>query len=394
MSSGAGAAAGDPVIVCTKCGAEIRLTESLAAPMLARERAAWQQQARAESAAAAEKGKLEAKRDFEARLKEADEVAAAKEKQIAELRKNELELRRERLKLEEAKQSLELDVARKVDAEKAKVKELAAKEFDERQKLKDEQQRLLDLEKDKLASDLKKQIADLQRKLEQGSQQLQGEVQELDLEARLREHFPRDAIEPVAKGVHGGDCVQRVHAPVGALAGSILWESKRTKAWSDLWLPKLRDDQRAARAELAVLMTANLPKGVECFGLVDGVWVTDAARAFPLAFVLRQSLIDLHGARVASTGRQSKMDDLYRYLTGTEFRHRVEAIVEAFSTMKEDLEAEKRAIERQWAKRDKQIERVLKSTLGMWGDLEGIAGKELPAIEGLDARQLEDGAAE
>ncbi len=209
------------------------------------------------------------------------------------------------------------------------------------------------------------------------------------MECLLRLKFPRDCIEPVAKGEFGGDVLHRVIGPQGQHCGTILWEAKRTKAWSDGWLSKLRDDQRAAKADVALIVSHVLPKGVNTFDFIDGVWVTEARCAIPVAITLRQSLIELSTARQASDGQQTKMEMVYQYLTGPRFRHRVEAIVEKFSDMQADLERERRTMTRSWAKREEQIRGVVESTAGMYGDLQGIAGRTLQEIEGLQMPMLE-----
>jgi hypothetical protein len=253
-----------------------------------------------------------------------------------------------------------------------------------------DEQTLKVMEKEQTITAMQKQIEDLKRRAEQGSQQLQGEVQELELENLLRVKFPFDSIEPVPKGEFGGDVLHRVVGSGGQSGGTILWEFKRTKNWSDGWLVKLRDDQRTAKAEIAVIVSQTLPKGVETFEMVDGVWVTHPRAALPVAMILRQSLLELALARQSSEGQQTKTEMIYQYLTGPRFRQRVEAIVEAFSTMQEDLDKERRVIMKQWAKREEQIERVMGATVGMYGDLQGIAGKSLQEIEGLELLTLED----
>jgi hypothetical protein len=165
---------------------------------------------------------------------------------------------------------------------------------------------------------------------------------ELELETLLRTRFPRDTIEPVPKGVHGGDVLQRVLGPIGQACGTILWESKRTKNWSDGWLAKLREDQRAGKAEIAILVSQALPKDVETFELVEGVWVTHPRVAIPLATALRQSLMDLAIARQAPKASRPRRRWSTSTLTGPRFRQRVQAIVEAFSSMQEDLDKERR----------------------------------------------------
>jgi hypothetical protein len=244
------------------------------------------------------------------------------------------------------------------------------------------------MEKDQTIASMQQKIEELKQKAEQGSQQLQGEVQELELENLLRIKFPFASIEPVAKGEFGGDVLQRVFSQNGQYCGAILWESKRTKNWSDSWLVKLREDQRSAKAEVSVIVSQALPKDVETFDVVDGVWVTAPRASLPLATILRQSLMDVTVARQVSDGQQTKTEMVYQYLTGPRFKHRVEAIVEAFTTMQEDLERERKAFTRQWAKREEQIERVIGATAGMYGDLQGIAGKSMQEISGLDMELL------
>jgi hypothetical protein len=232
-------------------------------------------------------------------------------------------------------------------------------------------------------------IEELKRKAEQGSQQSQGEVLELELEELLRARFPTDVIEPVGKGELGADVVQQVNGSIGRAAGIILWESKRTKAWSEGWLAKLRDDQRRCRADIALIISETLPKHVEHFDLVDGVWVAHPRCAVPVAVALRQTLIEVNSSRLAQQGQQTKMEQVYQYLTGMKFRQRVEAVVEKFNDMREDLDKERKFMGRQWAKRETQIVSVIESTVGMVGDLQAIAGKAMPEIPSLELPLLE-----
>jgi hypothetical protein len=244
-------------------------------------------------------------------------------------------------------------------------------------------------EKEEQITSMQRQIEELRRKAEQGSQQLQGEAQELQLESLLREKFPRDIIEPVPKGEFGGDVLHRVNGPQGQACGAILWESKRTKNWSDTWLPKLREDQRTAKAELALIVSQALPKSVETFGFIEGVWVTESRCAIPVAIALREYLINLTAARQAGEGQQTKMEMVYQYLTGPRFRHRIEAVVEKLADMQSDLEKERKMMMRLWAKREEQIRGAAESTVGMFGDFQGIAGRALQEIDGLDVPLLE-----
>lgn len=289
---------------------------------------------------------------------------------------HELQLRERERKLEAEKQELKLAAAREVDAQRASIREEALKQFSEEHRMKD-------AEYQKTVSDMKRQIDDLKRKAEQGSQQIQGEVQEIALEELLEATFRTDAIEPVAKGVNGADTLQRVCCSSGVACGSILWESKRTKAFSKDWLPKLRVDQRSARASCAVIVTQTLPDGVDNFALIDGVWVCSWACVKGLATALRVGIIESSKIQLASQGRAEKMEVVYNYLSGKEFHRCVEGIVEAFVTMSADLDKEKRAMKTIWKRREKQIDLAIGSTAGLYGDLQGIFGTALPRVEGL-----------
>ena len=419
----------EPTIICPNCKTEIRLTESLAAPLIAATRQQFERQLaqkdddiakreqgirdkekqiaearrnldeqvadqvaaqlKAETARViseeSRKAKLASAAELETKareLTELQELLESRDEKLAEAQKAQAELIKKQRELDDAKRELELTVERRVQDGLTEVRAQARREAEEGLKLKV-------LEKDQTIASMQQKIEELKQKAEQGSQQLQGEVQELELESLLRAKFPFDTIEPVPKGEFGGDALQRVVSPGGQSSGTILWESKRTKNWSDGWLAKLRDDQRTAKAEIAVLVSQVLPKGVEAFDVVDGIWVTSPRAALPVATVLRHTLLQVSMARQVSEGQQTKTEMVYQYLTGPRFRHRVEAIVEAFSSMQEDLDKERKAIMKQWAKREEQIERVMGATVGMYGDLQGIAGKSLQEIAGLELPALE-----
>lgn len=301
-----------------------------------------------------------------------------KESQSKEL----LMLQRER-KLQEEKQELKLAVEREMATKRDEIREQALKQFSEEHQLKDAEQQ-------KVVEDLKRQIDNLKRKAEQGSQQLQGEVQEDALEQLLESHFTSDSIDPVAKGVNGADVLQRVVCGSGVVCGGILWESKRTKHFSKDWLPKLRHDQREARATCAVIVTQALPDGIDNFALVDGVWICSFACVRGLATALRVGIIEASKNRLASEGRAEKMELVYNYLSGKEFQRCVEGIVEAYATMRADLEKEKRSMKTIWKRREKQIDLALDSTAGLYGDLQGIFGKALPKVEHLSLPEPAD----
>ncbi len=342
----------------------------------ARQLDAERQAIRDEAKKAALETSSAALRDLEERLK-------SKEGRLAEAEKAELQLRKEKIELDEQRRQFELELARRCE----EIRDAAKKE-------KDEEFHLKAAEKDKQLDDMRQQIAELKRKSEQGSQQAQGEVLELDLEAALRRCFSSDEIEPVAKGVHGGDAIQHVRDDAGHACGTIIWESKRTKSWSDGWLSKLKDDKLAAKAQIAVIVSTALPKDLAAFDCREDVWVTPPKYAVPLASALRKALIDTGTARRAVEGRHDKMSIVYDYLSGPEFKARVGSIVEVFTTMREDLETEKRTIQKQWAKREKQLDRVLANTAGLHGDLAGIIGKSLPTIDQLELPALADAAAD
>ena len=414
----------EPSITCPQCKSEVKLTESLAAPLVKqteeryrrmleeqqkkvdgerdklraeaetlqkakddldatlRQRLAQERRAIADEEQKKARASLQA--DLDAAKQEKDAVQtelAENRKKLADARALELQLRQERQSLKEAQDQFELDKQRAIDEAKAAIRAEAAQQAEQQASFKL-------MEKQKTIDDLQLKLKEAMQKAEQGSQQLQGEVMELQLEALLRSKFPRDLVEPVAKGEFGGDALQRVFGASDVSCGSILWESKRTKAWSDQWLSKLREDMRTAGADVAVLVTQALPKGVDTFEQVDGVWVTSFRCALPLCASLRQALIQVHANKRALEGQQSKQEKIYAYLTGTGFRNRVAAIVERFKELQDDLDKERKAITKMWAKRQQQIDGAIESTVGMFGDFQGIAGQSLQEIEGLDVQRL------
>jgi hypothetical protein len=418
----------EPTIICPKCKNEIKLTESLAAPLIESTRLDYEQRlaqkdllvaGREKSIHEREEALSKAKDSFESQVNERvqkerakiavdegkkaklalsneinqktqevvelHEILKQKDEKLTEAQKTQADLLKKQRELDDAKRELELTVEKRVSEGLTITRQQARKEAEDEMKLKVS-------EKEQTIVSMQKKIEELKLKAEQGSQQLQGEVQELELESLLRAKFLHDTIEPVPKGEHGGDALHRVNSPLGQSYGTILWESKRTKNWSDSWLAKLRDDQRTAKAEIAVIISQVLPKGIETFGLVEGVWVALPQAALPVAMALRYTIIEIATARQIADGQQTKAEMLYSYLTGARFRQRVQAIVEAFSNMKEDLDKERKVITRQWSKRDEQIERVMLATVGMYGDMQGIAGKTIQEIEGLDMNSLEDTA--
>lgn len=392
-------------IKCPNCGAEIELTEALSrdiAERLEKKHLAELQDLKKKQAEALEvqrtemdakllaakksledKARQEAKEALSLELSDLKSQVDEKNNKLKTFQQKELEFRAKQRELEEKNASLELEVTRRIDAERQKIKETVVSETEEKHRLKD-------AEKDKQMTDMRKQIDDLKRKAEQGSQQNQGEVLELELEGLLKREFPFDEIEPVAKGTKGGDVIQTVKTQTARECGKILWELKRTKTYSDSWLEKLKEDQRTAKAAIAILVSETLPKGFHHFRQIDGVWLTDIPSAVSLAAALRVILIQVTRERELQTGTKEKAELIYQYVTGTEFKGRVEAIVQAFRNMRQELQTEKDAMERIWTRREKQIEAVIKNTVGMYGDLEGIAGNEIPVIKMLELDKTED----
>jgi len=324
-----------------------------------------------------DKARREAEEASKAEVDDLRSELSNKEKELGKARQEELSLRKKQRELEEKERALELEMERRLHAESVKIQDKVAHDVEERY-------RFRDAEKDKRLADMSRQIDDLKRKAEQGSQQLQGEVLEIELENSLRDQFPFDEIEPVGKGIRGGDILHTIKTQRGTVCGKILWETKRTRNWNDSWLQKLKDDQRECKASIAVLVSETLPPGFHHFRQLDGVWVTDIPSAISLGEALRVILIQVTKTQEAQTGKSEKMELIYNYMMGPEFRSRVEGIVEAFKCLRDDLEAEKRAMQRIWERRGKQIERAICNTAGMYGDIEGIAGSILPGIKVLE----------
>jgi hypothetical protein len=332
---------------------------------------------KAEKETLEKKAKKDADEKYKTELSDLQIQLNEKEKKIEDQRKEELKLRAKERELEEKTKNQELDLAKQLASATSKIRE----EVEAKQK---EAFHLKEIENIQKLESLKRTNEELTRKLEQGSQQTQGEVLEINLEETLRKTFYMDLIEPVSKGVRGADVHQTVNHPNGKASGSILWECKRTKGWSDGWIAKLKEDRLEAKADIAVIVSENLPKDIKGFGQVESVWVANYTTYIGLASVLRAGLIDVSAARDQQVGKDQKMELLHRYLTGSEFKNRVEAIVEPFRIMKEDLEREKRAVSKNWALREKQLNNVMENTAGMYGDLQGIMGRALPEINTLE----------
>jgi hypothetical protein len=306
-----------------------------------------------------------------------------KSERLRELNKLAAEMERLKREKEELRDVLEAESQKK----------LTAMLSDERAKIRknEEEKALLKLsEREQVIEQLKQQLTEAQRKAEQGSMQVQGEAQELVIEDYLVSTFPLDTIEEIKKGAHGADCLQVINTRSRSNCGSIYYESKRAKNFAPSWIEKFKHDIREKSADIGVLVTAAMPSDMPRMGLRDGVWICTFSEFQGLAAVLRESLIRLDQAVSAQENRGDKMDMLYDYLTGNEFRMQVEAIVEGFTQMQADLESEKRAMQGIWKKREKQIQKVLLNTTQMHGSVKGIAGSAVQSVPMLELRGDDD----
>ncbi len=327
--------------------------------------------------------KLEEKLNLRAREDAALEMNDVKNQlqetnaKIDAARKTELVLRKEIRAVEESKKDMELEIQRKLDIERNTIEEKAREKYAEQSQLKLK-------ERDKQIADLRKSLDDAKRKSEQGSMETQGEALEIHLEEQLCAQFLHDVVSPVLKGARGADLIQEVRDASLVSCGSIIWEAKNTKKWQPAWLQKLRDDQRMSSANIAILVSAALPEGIQHFGVIEGVWVASVQSYLPLAVALREQLIQVNFARNASKGKNEKMEFMYKYLSGSEFQQKIEGIVEAFTSMQDQINRERRAMEKLWKEREKQIQRITTNTVGMYGDIRGIIGSSVPPIKALE----------
>ncbi|MEI7579418.1 MAG: DUF2130 domain-containing protein [bacterium] len=322
------------------------------------------------------------KKEYAAKIDSAKEAAEERDKQNLEQQQEISDLLKQLRESKNTESTLKIQYEKKLFAEEDKIKQLARKDAEEALNMKIAQ-------KDKQLSDLQKQLQDAQRKAEQGSQQLQGEVQELALEAQLKQAFLFDEISEVPKGINGADVIQIVKSNFGIASGTIVWESKNTKTWSQSWVTKLKEDTRTLKADISVLITAVLPSGIKTFGQIDGVWVTDMSHAIPLAHALRERIIAVKSIQEANLGKATKAEVVYNYLTSNDFKQRIEVWIEYFKSRKEELDKERAYFMKKWEKEDKNIMKVLQNTAGMYGDLQGLIGTALPRVQYLELTEGE-----
>lgn len=323
------------------------------------------------------KKKLEG--DYETQMKFLEQQNKENEERLNEARKRELDFLKKEQEILNREKEMEIQMQKMLNEEKTKLTDSIRKQEEERNQMRFK-------EYEKQLEDQKKLVEEMRRKAEQRSMQLQGEVQELALEELLQSSFPFDIISEVGKGVRGADCIQTVRNNLGQECGKIIYESKRTKDFNKDWVDKLKADMRGQVADIAVIVTQAMPKDMETFGEMDGVWICSFAEVKAVAQVLRDSVLRVHNVAISQENKGDKMTLLYNYLTGSEFTEQWKAIREGFMSMKVSIQKERDAMERIWKAREKQLERILLSSTHIRGSIDGIAG-----MDAIDINLLEEG---
>ncbi len=379
-------------IKCPNCGHEFEPTDSIREEVqkeLRNKMTEWQkqQQQKFETQLQEEKKKTQQETeeytrksiaaDFENKLRLLEQNNKNNEEKLKEARLQQLEILKREQELKNKEAELELEVQKKLQLEREKLSEDIRKLEEQRIAAKETEFQLRLKEMEKQLEDQKKLAEEMKRKAEQGSMQLQGEVQELLLEELLRQSFPYDTISEVGKGVKGADCIMMVRNKFGQECGKIIFESKRTKEFSEQWIEKLKADMRSQAADVAVIVTQAMPKDFNKFGQKDGVWICSFAEVKALTHVLRDSIVRIAQATTGKENKGEKMQMLYDYLTGNEFAEQWKAIREGFMSMKISIQKERDAMEKLWKQREKQLEKVLLNAAHIRGSVEGIAGSDV-----------------
>ncbi|HUQ65026.1 MAG TPA: DUF2130 domain-containing protein [Flavitalea sp.] len=323
--------------------------------------------------------------DFENKIHLLQQASIQSDEKLREARKKELEYLKKEQELLTKEQELQISIQKQLLQERISLTDQIRKEESERINMKETELQLKLRELEKQLEDQKKLADEMRRKAEQGSMQLQGEAQELLLEEILRENFPTDLVVEVGKGVEGADCMMIIRSHGGIEYGKIIFESKRAKGWSNNWVEKLKTDMRNKQADLAILVTQVYPRNMGCFGEKDGIWICSFKEVSGLTTVLRNAIIRIAETRKTEENKGEKMQMLYNFLTGLEFRQQMEAIVEGFTELEQSIMKERVQMEKIWKERKKQLDKVLLSTAGMYGSIKGIAGasvKSIPLLEG------------
>ena len=312
--------------------------------------------------------------DYEVQMKMLQQANADNEARLKEARAKELEYLKQQQELKAREEQLEIEVQQKLMNEREQLKMVLQREVDEMNKLREHEHFMKVKELEKQLEDQKQLTEEMKRKQEQGSMQLQGEVQELALEEMLRASFPFDMVEEVGKGVRGADCIQTVRNNYGQECGKIIYESKRTKDFSNEWIEKLKADMRNLGADIAVIVTQAMPKDMDGFGEKDGVWICDFMEAKSVSTILRELVIKVYNAAKSQENKGDKMTLLYNYLISSEFSEQWKAIREGFMSMRMSIQKEREQMEKLWKAREKQLEKVLLNAAHIKGSIEGIAG--------------------
>ena len=315
--------------------------------------------------------------DFENQLLMLHNSLIASAEKLKESRQKELEFLQREQSLQQKEEEMELATQRKLQEQRAELTEQIRKQETEKYSIKDTEHQLKVKEMEKQLEDQKRLVDEMKRRAEQGSMQLQGEAQELILEELLRTYFPFDLISEVGKGVRGADCVQTVRNQFGQECGRIIYESKRTTAFGGDWIDKLKKDMRAQGVDVAVIVTQCYPKGMDCFGERDGVWICSFDEVKAVSYILRDGVIKLANMAKAQDNKGDKMHLLYDYLTSSEFSEQWKAIREGYMSMRLSIQKERDAMEKLWKAREKQLEKVLLNAAHIKGSIEGIAGSDM-----------------
>lgn len=315
---------------------------------------------------------------------EVEESVTAMQKELEEKSAQLKDLNQTRAALAKAQREKD-ELADKINAEaEAKLNEVLKQEKAKIAKAEADKQELAIKERDELIKALSTQMEEMKRRAEQGSMQAQGEVQELAIEEWLRSAFPLDEVQEISKGVRGGDCIHRVRDRSGHECGSIYYESKRTKHFTAGWIAKLKQDMQAAKTHVGVIVTEAMPEGMDRMGQREGVWVCTYDEFKSLCHVLREMMLQVGTAIAAQENKGDKMAMLYNYLTGSEFAMHIEAIVGSFRKLKSDIASERRAYERIWNEREKNLDLVISNTAQMYGSIKGIAGAAIATVQSLE----------
>lgn len=319
--------------------------------------------------------------DYENQLLMLQNAKNESDAKLKESRQKELEFLQRENALKQREEELELSMQRKLQEQRNELSEQIRKQEAERFSLKDTEYQLKQKELEKQLDDQKKLVDEMKRKAEQGSMQLQGEAQELILEELLRDYFPFDLISEVGKGVRGADCIQTVRNTFGQECGRIIYESKRTSSFGADWIDKLKKDMRAIGVDVAVIVSQCYPKGMDCFGEKDGVWICSFDEVKAVAYILRDGIIKLANLAKAQENKGDKMHLLYDYLVSNEFSEQWKAIREGYMSMRQSIQKERDAMEKMWKAREKQLEKVLLNAAHIKGSIEGIAGSDMIRLE-------------